>query len=228
MKKLIIFLSFLMFVLFSCGPSASEKEIQYIQQDTLFDKTYVDKDYDGVQDREDTPSLGDINYAINDTMIINQTDQVVLTISNGLTREQVLSQVKYLKERENVVVTEEIRTAPLMLVTLIDPNGENFRIVPITPEKQFLEDGQITFWKWNVTPLNKGNNPLSLSVNIILGDEPKNIQVYEDFIYVYSSDTWWDKFTDFFKNNWQFLLSTLIIPIGIYLYKLIFNKKKKR
>jgi hypothetical protein len=249
MKKLILLILFLIFVLFGCGPSAMEQQV--MMQDTIAQtQTEVDtariipvypeivygnvtttEDTSGLQTTQieeikSTPDYGDINYAMSDSMAVNKTEEIALTVSKGLSREEVLSKVNYLQENVSSVKTQSIRISPLMSVDLIDPSGENFRIIPITPKEQFLENNQITFWKWNVTPLKPGNNPLTLSVNIIIDDKTKNIQVYEDSIYVYSTDTWWDKFVGFFKNNWQYLFSTLLIPVGIYLYRLIFRKKK--
>lgn len=170
------------------------------------------------------PEIGDINYVIQDSMIVGKTEQIVVTLSNGLDRDEVISKIEYLAENEENVVTNEIRLAPIMSVKLIDPTGENFKIIPITSEQQFLENKEITFWKWNITPLKKGNNPLTLTIDIIVNNNTKNIQVYEDFIYVYSTETVWDKVTDFWKSDWKWIFSTLLIPLFLWLYRLL--KKK--
>lgn len=223
-------LLFLILFIFGCSQSVNEKEQVESQLDTTSVSTNeqeVAKTPRTSRDNSKLPSsaIGDINYVIQDSMAVNETEEIVVTISEGLTRDEVISRVKYLEENKNNVKTNELRIAPIMSVSLIDPTGENFRIVPITPTEQFLEDNEITFWKWNVTPLNKGNNPLTLTVNVILGDKTKNVEVYEDLVYVYSTETIWDKVVYFWKSDWKWIFSTLLIPLFIWLYNKFFKKK---
>ncbi|MDT8337193.1 MAG: hypothetical protein RQ856_05120 [Candidatus Izemoplasmatales bacterium] len=166
---------------------------------------------------------GDINYIMEDTMIVNKSTIINMTISESIDREEIIEEIESFTE-ENTI-TNVIRIAPVMRAKLVDPSGgENFTIVPITSEEQLIENDEFTKWEWDVTPLKEGNNKLKLTVDIIIEDRTKNIEVYEDFIYVYSDKTWWDNFVDFMGENWQWFLSTLIIPLLIWFYKI---KKRK-
>ncbi len=112
----------------------------------------------------------------------------------------------------------------MMRARLIDPSNENFIIVSISPEEQLVENDKFTKWEWDVTALKEGNNKLKLTVDIIYDDKSKNVEVYEDFIYVYSDKTGLENTSIFFVEHWKWFLSTLIIPILIFLYK----KKKPK
>jgi len=167
---------------------------------------------------------GDINYIMTDTMIINQSTIINVTISENVSKDTIIKEVKSFTEDNTVVYV--IRIAPVMRVKLIDPSGgENFTIVSVTPEEQIVENDEFTKWEWDVTALKIGNNKLKLTVDIVVDDKTKNIEVYEDFIYVYSDKTWWNSFIDFMRENWKWVLSTLIIPFLIYMYKIRKNKK---
>lgn len=167
-------------------------------------------------------SYGDINYVMKDTMVVNKSSIVNMTISESVDRETIIKNIdSFTNENTH---TSIIRISPIMRAKLIDPNGENFRIIPITPEEQIVENDQITKWEWDVTPLKEGNNKLKLTVDIIYEENSKNVEVYEDFIYVYSDKTWWDDFVDFISSNWEWFLSTLIIPLFIWVY----NKRKEK
>jgi len=166
---------------------------------------------------EDAP-YGDINYVMEDTMIVNHSTLVNVTISENVSRDTIIKKVESFTE-ENTMV-HIIRISPIMRAKLIDPSGgENFTIVSITPEEQIVENDQITKWEWDVTALKVGDNKLKLTVDIVVNNRTKNVEVYEDFIYVYSDKTWWNNFIDFMGENWKWLLSTLIIPLLIWLYK---------
>jgi len=170
------------------------------------------------EDILNTITKGDINYVVNDTMIVGTMTEVNMTISQGVTKEKIISEVESFN-RSNLR-TDSIRISPVMRARLIDPSdGVNFRIVSKTNDEQFLEFGDYTRWTWNVTPLVKGNNSLSLVVDIMFNDKSKSIQVYDGVIYVYSDKTFFQKLWIFFIKNWQYIFSSLLIPILIFLYK---------
>ena len=166
---------------------------------------------------------GDINYVVQDTMIIGVINEVNMTISKGVDIKTIIKDVKTFTESN--LHTDSVRIAPVMRARLVDPsNGINFIVTPKTNAEQFLEIGDYTRWTWDVTPLKKGNDKLSLVVDVMYGDKVKSYQVYDGIIYVYSNETFFQKFTKFLSNNWQYLLSTLLLPFGIFLY----NRYKKR
>lgn len=166
---------------------------------------------------------GDINYVVQDTMVVGVINEVNMTISKGVDIKTIIADVKTFTESN--LHTDTIRIAPIMRARLIDPsNGINFIIAPKTNAEQFLEIGDYTRWTWDVTPLNKGKNKLSLVVDVIYDNKSKSYQVYDGLIYVYSNETFFQIITKLIIKNWQYLLSSLLIPFGIFLY----TKYKKK
>jgi hypothetical protein len=168
---------------------------------------------------------GDINYVIQDTMIVGVINEVNVTISKGVDIKTIIADVKTFTESN--LRTDTVRISPVMRARLIDPsNGINFIIASKTNAEQFLEVGDYTRWTWDVTPLNKGNNKLSLAIDVMYGTNSKSYQVYDGLIYVYSNETFFQKITKFILKNWQFILSSLLLPFGIFLYNKYKNKKR--
>jgi len=97
--------------------------------------------------------IGDINYVIQDTMIVGVINEVNMTISKGVNKDKIISEVKTFNR--NNLHTDSIRISPVMKARLVDPsNGINFRIVSKTNEEQFIEEGDYTRWIWNVINFN--------------------------------------------------------------------------
>ena len=164
----------------------------------------------------------DIMYLIQDSMVIGEVSVVNMTISCGVESTEIIAEIETFTDE--TVYTEEIRIAPVMKARLIDISGNQFTIIPITPEEQFLEFNSYTRWVWNVTPLSEGNHQLALSVDVVLNDKGKTIEVYDDFIYVYSTQTFISKVWDFFLENWKWFASSLFLPLFYFLFK-HFRKK---
>lgn len=174
---------------------------------------------------EEDDNYGDISYLIKDTMIVGETHIINLTISKNVHIIKIIEEVETFTTPENIK-TDKIRIERKMQAKLIDPIKDNFIISSITSEVQIIEDKEITLWEWNVTPLKKGSHKLILSIDILLdGDVGKTIKVYDGFIYVYSDLSIMDKIGIFFKEQWKWFFSTLIIPLLIFFYK---KRKKKK
>ena len=110
-----------------------------------------------------------------------------------------------------------------MEVKLIDPSpldNKIFSIVPDNDGEQLIEDGnEVTKWTWNVTPLKSGKANLKIVIAIIKNGHKKET-VYQDNIVIKTNPS--KTIPIFIEKYWQWFLSTLIIPFGVWLY----NRKK--
>lgn len=170
----------------------------------------------------ETSNYGDINYILNDTMILNKLNIVYLTISDSVEKNIIINDIPTFNE--NNIVNRRIRISPKMRVRLIDITGINFKITPITDEIQLIENNQYTKWQWEIIPLTSGEHKLILSIDIIYENVNKNIKIYEDFIYVYSEESTWDKIINFLKEQWIWVFSTIITPLVMIVVIDLFKK----
>lgn len=166
-----------------------------------------------------TLNRGSLVYKIPNEMKVRNTYQVMVRIGK--------SSVNIHEELNGEVKETTIPVTELMEVRLIDPSPADakvFDIVKDNNEVQILDLGySFTQWTWNVTPLKTGNAQLKLVISIIK-DGNKKETVYQDTVKVKTDIS--KQIPFFFGKYWQWILSTLIIPFGIWYYNR--NKKKKK
>jgi len=152
----------------------------------------------------DTPS----SMYRNKTYIINLKLDAVKDISD-LLKELNSS------EKESAVV----KYSSTMKAELISENKKAFDITPITPDTQVISSINTTSWKWDVTPLEQGEQNLHLSLTAFLDIEGKekalSIKTFDKVIKVNISYP--DEITLFIQNNWKWILGSLLFPlIGLW------------
>lgn len=168
---------------------------------------------------------GKIGYDVPNHMIVGRHYWGTATISKSRNDSILL---KGLTNQDFII--EEISIASRVKVVLLDPTeNDNFKITPLNTVEQHVDASSNTVWKWDIIPINSGDNSLILRVTVKiideLGDTYKDIKVFEKTIDVKSSIAKVVK--DFLEKNWHFLLSTLILPLIIWLYKRKSSKKIK-
>jgi hypothetical protein len=85
-------------------------------------------------------------------------------------------------------------------------------------EETFDPTGRM-MWKWDVTPTRAGTTDLSLAVDVGVDVPPRperHFRTVKNVRIPIASD-WSYQFPHFVFANWQWLLSTLLIPFGIWL-----------
>lgn len=182
------------------------KPIVSINIDTLSESNNFDEGY--------------ISYNVPDSMVIGNTYIISLRSSKKYS-------IKLVEYQTNIVSTttlEKIVTSKYMSAKLYDYDNM-FWIKALNTEKQ-LVDSDITEWKWAIKPLKSGNKNLKLVIILSIiddkGEHSKDIPVFDKSIYVEKSFIY--SINNFISEYWQWLLSTLVIPLFLYLWK---NSKKK-
>ncbi len=108
--------------------------------------------------------------------------------------------------------------------TLIDKSmeailsGPGFDIKNISSNIQATSMISDTVWKWEITALKSGNQYLYLDLNVkvkIDGEKiPRSIKTFERTVSVKISPL--GSVKNFFVKNWQFIVSSVIIPLVIW------------
>jgi len=159
---------------------------------------------------------GTIAYSIPDTMTYGQVETITLRITKNETVEVITHGIA---QPDRILVLENVRVSPLMTAELIDPSPDKacFVIKGINTTEQNIEEQGFTQWEWTVKPVKAGSHPLKLLIKVKTQTGTKDIPVYDQNIYVYSKPMvmvgeFWDKY-------WQWLFTTILIPIFIFLWK---------
>ncbi len=125
-------------------------------------------------------------------------------------------------EKESAVV----KYSSTMKAELISENKKAFEITPITPDTQVISSINTTSWKWDVTPLEQGEQNLHLSLTAFLDiagkEKALSIKTFDKVIKVNISYP--DEISFFIQINWKWILGSLLFPLVGLWWK---NKGKK-
>lgn len=166
--------------------------------------------------------LGHVVYQTPDTMIVLVESSVIVRISKGKLDTNQIQQ-----DLNGVINVVPINVTNKMEVKLVDPspeNGPSFNIRSVNKTEQIIEDEVYTQWDFTVVPLKTGYKELKLVVSIIKDGEVKE-QTWSDIIRVKNNVS--QKALSFWEKYWQWLLTTIIIPLIIFFYKKREDKNKK-
>ena len=125
---------------------------------------------------------------------------------------------------------EQIKVGSVMTVRLIG-DEKAFTIQSLNSEEQAVAGKQFAQWEWNVTPLVSGDQNLYLRVSAKIstpnrGEKTVDIPVMHRRIKVRVDPLYASR--KFVGDNWQWLWTALVIPIGVGLWKMRKGKKAQR
>lgn len=123
------------------------------------------------------------------------------------------------KSLPSIATIEDVKVSGEMLAELRG-DVDAFDIKSLSTEVQNIDNESYTEWEWVVTPKKSGYSPLKLVIKV--KELNKDIVVFNKDIQVQKNVT--VSVEGFFDKYWQWLMTTIIIPIFIYFW----NKKKKK
>jgi len=186
---------------------------------------------DNTKESEVNKSEGFIAYNIPERMRLGKEYRIRVRITKDTTDASKIDLV--IGDRgisindttiKSIVSIETIRVEKTMSAVLI---GSDFRIESRSTDIQNIDDLGYTEWTWLVSPNKSGLGYLKLVVKVRVESESgvsqRDIVVFDKSIEVISNTKW--SFKVWLKSYWQWLISTIIIPITIWFYKKRKDKK---
>lgn len=170
-------------------------------------------------------TTGWIAYSVPENMKVAKTYSVKVRISkktSGQNRaililgdDDAINNPSY----ETVATIEDVRVSGEMSADLRG-DVESFSIVGLSTPLQNLDSRSYTEWEWVVVPKKSGQTPLKLIIK--LKEQNKDIVVFNKNIIVEKNVVY--TLEGFFDKYWQWIMTTIIIPIFLYFW----NKKRKK
>ena len=120
----------------------------------------------------------------------------------------------------SIATIEDVKVSGEMSAEL-RADGESFDIKALSTPVQNIDNESYTEWEWIVTPKKSGSSPIKLIIKV--KELNKDIVVFNKSIKIQKNVT--VAVEGFFEKYWQWLMTTIIIPIFIYFWN---RKKKKR
>ena len=169
-------------------------------------------------------NTGWIAYSVPEEMKVqkNYSVKVRITKKNGQSKaELILGNDDAINNPDypSIAMIEDVKVSGEMLAELRGDSDE-FKIVSLSTPTQNIDEESYTEWEWVVTPLKRGQSPLKLVVKI--KDFNKDIVVFNRSVEIKSNVP--VVVEGFFEKYWQWIMTTIIIPIFIYFW----NRKKKK
>ena len=191
-----------------------------IEDDRIEDKT--------TKKQLDNPDLGIVAYSVPKEMQVGKTYTVKLRISKEKNKVQIVRgdgiPIADIKVDSRIIISS-IRVEPVMSAKLITDSSKMI-IQPVSTEIQDIEDQGFTEWAWRLTPIKGGDVLLRIVLNIkqkVDGDVIlKDIPVYDEVVSIKSNVVF--SISGFIGQYWQWIMTTIIIPLVVWFY----NKKKKK
>ena len=152
----------------------------------------------------------------------SETDAELIISPDRTIEELKAETLKKLEQKKNIDQRfARVQISNRMRATLKSTDPEALAITPATSDTQVVTSRSDTRWLWKVRANKGGEYSLVFSLAAVLKIDGESselvVETYSDKIEVSVGTAQWIK--DFIEHNWQYLLSTLLIPIAIYAYK---------
>jgi len=176
--------------------------------------------------KENDTTSGWIAYSVPEEMKVAKTYSIKVRISKksgSQTKAHLIlgsSDAINNPSLPSVATIEDVKVSGEMSAELRADVGA-FDIKALSTPIQNIDNESYTEWEWVVTPKKSGDSPLKLIIRV--KDLNKDIVVFNKNIKIKKNVT--VAVGGFFEKYWQWLMTTIIIPIFIYFWN---RKKKKR
>lgn len=167
----------------------------------------------------DNLPMGQVAVNHPEQMKVSRADTVRVRIS----RDQAADLSRGLPSEGHATEHDVIAVSTSMKVQLF---GEpNFDIKPLDDTEQLVTNKGFTEWAFMVVPLRAGKLPLHVRITAIVRaagiEKTKDFPVKDEIIQVRVSPT--AAIGSFVSKNWQWLWSTILVPIALWLW----NRRRK-
>ncbi len=176
---------------------------------------------------------GTMAYSVPEEMKVGNTYNIKLRISKDNNKIELINGDRNITISDtsikSIVTIESIRVEPIMSAQLVSDEN-SFEIKSLSTEVQNIEQSGYTEWQWLIKPLKGGDNFLKLVVKVRVKEDGqefyKDITVFDKKIPVKSNTIFTVK--SFLSQYWQWIMTTIIIPLIIWFYKKRSEDKKNK
>jgi hypothetical protein len=141
-----------------------------------------------------------------------------ISVSVIIDLSQSLGNLKLLTRDAEIISAAQIRVSKVVIARVIAPN---FTVISITPEEQPISQFESTRWDWKLIPTKTGQQEIHITINaeVDVGGVTKvrSIQTFRQTVEV--EITFWQVIKGWILKYWQWAVSTLLLPLGLWLWK---------
>jgi hypothetical protein len=175
--------------------------------------------YEKIDDAYEDLPWASVAFNAPETIGRGETVAIELLLSLRKTVERLKRQIT----EAGAQVGARVQVTDVMEARL---TGTDFEILAVSPERQRVTAGEDTSWSWDVRPTQTGKLRLHVTLTGFLridGErEPRAIRTFDHVLDV--RVTWFARISGFVEDNWQWLWTAILVPIGLWLAR----KRSKR
>lgn len=162
-------------------------------------------------------------FALKDKTQIDQPIKAELLIDTKKDLRTLIDNIQV----EGTVISNKIKVSKVLVAQLHAPS---FTITNITPNEQPLNNEETTKWLWTMQPNSTGTHEVILTINAVVrvdnSEKVWNINTYEEKVLV--TITPQQMLEQWIMHNWQWIISTLLLPFGIWWFNVYMESKRLR
>jgi hypothetical protein len=163
--------------------------------------------------------LANIAFNAPTTLRLGDSTEIQLLLSAREPIRKLQDRISELGKKEGA----QIRVSKRMEARL---SGLNFKIQAIAPEIQAVGEQEVTEWKWEIEATKTGTQRVHLTLSAFIDVEGQQtshaIRTFEQTLEIHV--TWYDRTSGFIAENWQWLWTAILVPIGGW----ILHKRRTR
>lgn len=183
------------------------------------------RSFSRVQGLLDSLPTGNLVFTYPQEIRLGEEKTVKVVIAPDL-KADLQFLVKYLKELGEVTV-HEVKISTTMKCNLY---GEHFKITPLGHEEQLISERDLTEWSFVIVPQESGRQKLRLMVSVVLKledgqNQTKDFPAKEETIIVTVAPL--TRLVFFVEAEWHWMLTTLVVPLGAWIWKRRRGKRKQ-
>jgi hypothetical protein len=168
-----------------------------------------------------------IAFNIPTSLKLGEITQIALLLS---LRESIDELIKKLNRRPGVMYLGEREGADVLVSNRMEARltGPGFTITAITPEAQVVGVLETTEWRWTVKAVTPGQQFLHLTLSAVFAlpdKSPTSLAVHTFDKRIDVTVSWYDPVIAFIGSNWQWLCTTLLLPVVGWLCGRYFRRK---
>jgi hypothetical protein len=156
--------------------------------------------------------LGRILFNVPRTLELGESAVIHVVLSLRETHEELKERITEVGEKRGA----KLKVSDEMQAHL---SGLGFSVEALTDERQAVSAQETTEWFWQIEPTETGTQTLSLTISAFVkvrGEERKRgLQTFNESLEI--RVTLMDSVSGFVNRNWQWLWTTILVPVGAWL-----------
>jgi hypothetical protein len=175
---------------------------------------------------------GNIAFNSPEEMNVGESTTIKLILSGNQSIRQIETMLKKDKSQKDEILGAKVKISELMKADL-NASESDFKIELLSDKEQAISTNELTEWIWKVTPKKAGKKEMYLKLSAIvkISDQtlnqtlPLTIKTFDKYIDVKISTA--KMLSMFLSDNWQWLWTTILIPLAPFFWNGYQKRKEK-